>query len=346
MKKNVSLSMIAKYTDLSITTVSRYFSNPQSLTLANRKKIADALVALNYQENKVVRILTSGKTEFIGLIIPNLYMHYYAQVIEKLLLSYEQFGYKFLVFAGNDNEKIEHQYIDELLSYKIEGMIVLSHTIPSKELASYQIPIVTIEREDQYTCSVNTDNYLGGVQATSLLYMNQCEVLFHLNADLDPCVPAYGRIKGFRDICETYHLKHECFLQDYGKTYQKNIEMIRPVFKKIDETYRGKRKGLFFSNDTFANIFLNLILHKYHTLPDDYHLIGFDGSPISAESFIPLSTVEQQIDKIALAAMELLIMQIETNKKKNPIEKPIHKVITPKLIRRDFSKFSYIESDG
>ena len=48
-------------------------------------------------------------------------------------------------------------------------MIILSHTIPSIELASYNIPIVTIEREDQYVSSVNTDNYMGGVQATSLL---------------------------------------------------------------------------------------------------------------------------------------------------------------------------------
>ena len=63
----------------------------------------------------------------------------------------------------------ERKYIQELLAYKIEGMIILSHTIPSIELASYNIPIVTIEREDQFVSSVNTDNYMGGVQATSLL---------------------------------------------------------------------------------------------------------------------------------------------------------------------------------
>ena len=32
------------------------------------------------------------------------------------------------------------KYIQELLAYKIEGMIILSHTISSKELASYGIP--------------------------------------------------------------------------------------------------------------------------------------------------------------------------------------------------------------
>ncbi len=45
-----------------------------------------------------------------------------------------------------------------------EGLIILSHTLSSKELAEYHVPIVTIEREDEYVCSVNTDNYMGGVQ--------------------------------------------------------------------------------------------------------------------------------------------------------------------------------------
>ena len=84
------------------------------------------------------------------------------------------------MFEGNRDKTIEQQYIQELLAYKIEGLIVLSHTISSQELASYNIPTVTIEREDQYACSVNTDNYMGAVQATSLLFKNNaisCSIL-------------------------------------------------------------------------------------------------------------------------------------------------------------------------
>ena len=40
-----------------------------------------------------------------------------------------------------------------LFAYKIESLIVLSHTISSKELSSYNVPIVTIAREDQYVNS-------------------------------------------------------------------------------------------------------------------------------------------------------------------------------------------------
>lgn len=335
--KNVTFADIAKYTNFSKTTISRYFNNPDSLTLENQQIIADALAALNYKENKVARILANGKTEFVGIIIPNLYLHYYAQILNEILSTYETFGYKFLVFTGHDREDVERRYLKELLSYKIEGMIVLSHTISSKELASYNIPIVTIEREDQYTCSVNSDNYMGAVQATSLLYKNDCDIFIHMNGDVAKNIPAYGRIQGFLDICREHNLNHRLILNEWGNTYKENAERIQPVLEEIEQTYGKKRKGIFLSNDTLANVFLNLLVKKYGTLPDDYRIVGFDDSSISSEAIIPISTVGQQIDKIAYQAMELLVMQMNERKKRKPVplEAPIHKVMAPILIRRD-----------
>lgn len=123
-KKNITFSDIAKYTGFSKTTISRYFNAPDSLTLENQEIIAEALDKLNYKENKVARILASGKTEFIGVIIPNLYLHYYSEVLNQILKSYDSLGYKFLVFTGDDHKDTERKYIQELLSYKIEGMII------------------------------------------------------------------------------------------------------------------------------------------------------------------------------------------------------------------------------
>ena len=59
-KKNITFNDIAKYTGFSKTTVSRYFNNPDSLTLKNQQIISDALDKLNYQdpgkrENRIYR---------------------------------------------------------------------------------------------------------------------------------------------------------------------------------------------------------------------------------------------------------------------------------------------------
>lgn len=336
-KKNVTFQDIADYTHFSKTTISRYFNNPDSLTLENQELIAKALKDLDYKENKVAKILASGKTEFVGVIVPNLYLHYHAEMLNQILSTYETYGYKFIVFSGNSNEQIERRYIQELLAYNIEGMIVLSHTIPSRELASYNIPIVTIEREDQYTCSVNTDNFMGGVQATSLLYKSCCDVFIHANSDISPEIPAYGRIAGFLSICEEHHLPHELVLQNWGNSYEESRQIISRFIETIDQKYPGQRKGIFMPNDTFANILLNILVNRYGRLPDDYRIVGFDNSPISSEAVISTSTVSQQIDKLATTAMEILVEQMEERKKRRPVplDAPIHRVITPVLIRRE-----------
>ena len=335
--KKVTFADIAAYTNFSKTTISRYFNDPDSLTLENQQKIADALVALDYKENKVGRILASGKTEFVGVIIPNLYMHYYSEMLNQILDTYEKYGYKFLVFAGNARADVERKYIEELLAYNIEGMIILSPTIPSQELASYNVPVVGIEREDQYISSVNTDNYMGGVQAASLLKKSDCDILIHVNGNIPEYVPAAGRIRGFVDVCEENHVPYELILRHLGNTFEENKEKISEVLEQLEEKYPDKKKGIFMPNDTHANVLLNLLFRKYGKLPDTYQIIGFDNSPISREAVIPTSTVGQQIPVIANEAMELLSVQMAERKKRRPqpLKEPVHKIIPPILIRRE-----------
>lgn len=67
----------------------------------------------------------------------------------------------------------------------------------------------------------------------------------------------------------------------------------------------------------YAHMYLNSLIRMHGSLPDDYCIIGFDNSPISSEAVIPTSTVGQQIDKIAEAAMEILVKQMNERKKED-----------------------------
>ena len=181
MQKKITFDDIAKYTHFSKTTISRYFNHPETLTEKNRAIIKDALEKLNYHENKLAKVLANGKSEFIGIIVPNLSMHYYAEMLSHILATYQEFGYKFLVFESNDDPVMERQYISELIAYNIEGMIILSHCLSSQELSRLPIPIVTIERESQFLNGVTTDNYRGALIATSYLQSLNCDILIHIN---------------------------------------------------------------------------------------------------------------------------------------------------------------------
>ena len=87
MGSKVTFDDIAAYTHFSKTTISRYFNNPESVTLQNRKIISDALEALNYKNNKVARILANGKSEFIGIIIPHFEHQFYSSIVQHLIIS-------------------------------------------------------------------------------------------------------------------------------------------------------------------------------------------------------------------------------------------------------------------
>lgn len=67
-KKKVTFADIAAYTNFSKTTISRYFNNPDSLTLENQEKIAAALEELGYQENKLDKFAFSVGKDFGQLL--------------------------------------------------------------------------------------------------------------------------------------------------------------------------------------------------------------------------------------------------------------------------------------
>lgn len=202
------------------------------------------------------------------------------------------------------------------------------------ELASYPVPVSTIEREDEYTSSVKSNNYIGGVQAANLLISKDCNILIHINADVPKYVPAYGRIQGFRDICREKNIKHEVMLCELGDTYSDNKKCIENVLCGIREKYSGLKKGIFLSNDTYANILINLLIREYVYIPDDYKIIGYDNSPIATEGIVPISTIDQQIDKIAYEAVNLLVEHINEHRA-GKVNQIVHRQIIPVLICRD-----------
>lgn len=314
MKKKVTFSDIARYTNFSKTTISRYFNNPDSLAEESQQKIAEALVALDYKENKVARILANGKTEFIGIIAPNFFHQFYSNLINQLLDTYRTHGYKFIVFLGNDDVETERQYVQELMSYQIEALIVLSHTMSSYELSQLDIPVVSIEREDEFICSVNSSNLSGAVQATKLLHRHGCDVLLHINNPTDPKIPSYGRIVGFEETCKRLQVPYEIYYRDFVDHYHDTKQKLLEIFEEIEEKYSHQKKGIFLSNDTLANIFLNIALSHGKRVPEDYELIGFDNSPIAEQAFLPLTTIAQDTAGIVDNTMKLLTKQIDHRK--------------------------------
>ena len=84
---------------------------------------------------------------------------------------------------------------------------------------------------------------------------NQCDVLIHINVHVPENIPAYDRIRAFEETCREYHVPYELNLNVSGDSYQELFEQMRVIFQDIDSKYSGQKKGIFLSNDTYANIF-------------------------------------------------------------------------------------------
>ena len=264
-KKQVTFADIAEYTHFSKTTISRYFNHPDSLTLENQEKISRALDELGYKKNKLAKVLANGKSEFVGIIVPNLYLHYYSEMLTQLLATYTDYHYKFLIFMSDKGTAEEENYIDELLAYQIEGLIVLSHTLSSEKLASYHIPIVAIERESMHISSVTSDNYMGALQATSLLIRDKCDILIHINVDVPKYVPAYDRIRAFEDTCTEHNIPYELSLNVSGDSYNDLFSQMKVIFNNIDEKYPDKKDEI----EQLSEEFLSEIEEMDTTVEDE-----------------------------------------------------------------------------
>lgn len=336
-KQNTTYSDIASYTNLSKMTISRYFNQPDYLADETKEKIEKALKKLDYTENKFAKALSSGKSGIIGIITPNFFYNFYTALIDAFIRNYPKSPYKFLVFTSDNSPEMERSFIAELLSYRIEGLINLSHMLSSKELSQYPFPVIGIERESEFISSVDTDNVSGTKQAVKRLLQDGCEVLIHINTATAPSLPAFARIKIFEEITTQGSIPHQCFIisNEIHTDVQKLYDYFEKVCQTLKKQYPHKRIGAFVCNDTTAHLFLNSALTNGFLVPEQLEIIGFDNSPVSEQAILPITTVGQNVNRIVSQTVRLLDQQLEEKKNLSSDELlQKHLVIKPKLLLR------------
>ena len=139
-KKNITFSDIAKYTGFSKTTISRYFNNPDSLTLENQQIIATALEKLNYKENNFLAAVHFGKAscgvafldistgEFLTAEGPFDY-------IDKLL---NNFGPKEILFERGKRLMFEGNFGSKFFTFELDDWVFTETTAREKLLKHFE----------------------------------------------------------------------------------------------------------------------------------------------------------------------------------------------------------------
>ncbi|MCI9382365.1 MAG: LacI family transcriptional regulator [Dorea sp.] len=306
MKKSnkINIRDIASACDISPATVSRYFNNPGLLSDSTRRKIEQKLKELNFQPGWSMQIQEDHTTNLIIVILPHLQFGFYTELLNQLIEIGKEKGYHMIPYTSEKSKKEELSAIHALCQYRPRGIILLSPLLEGEDIAALPVPVITIERSGGNFMQINSDNFTGGKLAAELLLKNKCEVFVHINNGYSTIWPSFKRIVGF-----------ECLME--GQAYERIIrpELSEPFLPIATQTmdeivrdlltkYKGKRWGVFCSNDDIARLFEQQCVLKHLLIPDEVEIIGYDNSPISECAIYPITSVAQNIQLMAQLAMD------------------------------------------
>lgn len=329
----VKITDIAQKSGVSPTTVSRYFNHPDLISLSTQTKIQSAIKELNYSQDNLARILVTGESNLVGIIFPHLHLSFYTELLNQLIKQGKKKGYNFIVYTSNDSKEEEQKLIQNLISYRIKGLILLSHLLSAEDIEQLTVPVIAIERSGGKFKQINSDNFTGGQLAGNLLIKNDCQVFLHINNGFHEDWPSFKRILGFEYTVKKF--PYELFIEkDFTDPYtSKAAKAMEKLVQHICQKYNGKKLGVFCSNDDIANLFERACIKNGISIPDTVELVGYDNSPVSTYAVYPISSIEQNISLMAQIAIQSLedYIPYESMVPANLIEKETTTRIQPQI---------------
>ncbi|WP_086350849.1 LacI family DNA-binding transcriptional regulator [Candidatus Enterococcus clewellii] len=302
----VGIKDIAEKSGVSLATVSRYFNKPELLSDRTKDKIRAAIKELNYSQDNVARILVTGKSNLVGVIFPQLHLSFYTELLNQLIKAGEEKDYSFIVYTSRDTKEEELQLINMLTSYRVKGIILLSHILSPSDIEKLDVPIISIERSGGNYCQINNDNYTGGKLAGDKLIADGCDVFVHINNGYHEDWPSFKRIVGF-EFAVKDRLNETIINPDLTDPYSDAaIKAMSPIVDTLLKKYPRKKIGIFCSNDDIATILQRDCIRKNIKIPEEVEIIGYDNSPVSNNAIYPITSIDQNIPLMATIAVNSL----------------------------------------
>ncbi len=140
---------IAKRTGASIATVSRVVNGSGYVSAATRARIEAAVIELQYRPNAGARMMRSGESRVVGVLVPALDVHFFgilAHTVEQALFAQ---GYQAMICSTAESPAHEASYVAAMLAQQVDGVIlaaVQSDGAAVARLTAAGVPIVAVDR--------------------------------------------------------------------------------------------------------------------------------------------------------------------------------------------------------
>ena len=296
--RDVTRDDVARLAGVSSAVVSYVVNNgPRPVAQATRARVMDAIDKLGYRPNAAARALITGRSDLIGLIVPDIRNPYFAALAQAAEGAARAHSVNLVLAQGTTGSL--QPLVESLTGHRVAGIITA--TIPEPEAVAVivrnRIPLVRLSLAMPSDGPAIWPDYVGGARAA---VGHLVEVHGHRRIALVigsdhpdyPDEPSDGREQGWRDA-----------LEDAGLTTEHLIRVHWSAAGGREAAYRllgdhGAATAVFASSDQQAIGLIAGLQAAGTSLPDDVAIASFDGSPEAEFTVPPLTTVD-----VPLAAM-------------------------------------------
>lgn len=336
MGKYITITEIAKRLGISHSTVSRALRNNPRISSSTRKLVMDLANELGYQANSTASQLSKGKSHIIGVIVPDLSIHFFAKVIESIQKVLHDAGYSLLLFNTFESVEKESQAIETCLKNRVDGVLAAISIQTKKfdhfqKLLKYEVPLVFYDRVANFlpVPKVIANDHQAAYRATQYLIDSGCKCIAHITGSIN-LNNSNNRLYGYLDALTDNRITVNEDLIHYYDLVPSSID----DFLKKTIIKHPQLDGLFVFNDYAANYAVNVLNKIGKRIPEDISVIGFSDEPVATYMTPQLSTIQQVSSKMGQLASQKIVSIL--NNEEPIVNEKI--VIDPKLILRETTK--------
>jgi DNA-binding LacI/PurR family transcriptional regulator len=330
-KHRVTIYDIARQVGVSASTVSRCFHSPTLVNDETRQLVLREAERLGYRPNNVARSLIRGRSDVIGVIVPDIENPSFAAIIGSLEEAAAAHGYA--LFLGNSHEDLarERKLVELFSSYQVGGMILIAPRAPSLELQAWvtkNIPFVLVNRMAPWdACDwVSVDHRRAAELAVEHLVTRGRRSILYLAGPAKSEANAH-REQGAIATAAKYGVKLHV-VDTEGLPVALTAHHLMQQLDRLPSF-----DAVLAYNDLMALGCMQALLGLQIRVPQDVSVLGFDNLSWGQFTTPSLTSVAQPLDALGCEAFTLLSTRLSA--KEVPVQK---RRLEPFLVERDSTK--------
>jgi LacI family transcriptional regulator len=343
-KKKTTIHDIARVLNVTASTVSRALNNHPNISDSTKKLVAEMAIEMNYQPNNIAAALRKGKSNTVGVIVPEADRNFFSSVIRGIEEIVNLAGYNVIICQSNDLLDKEKASINSLLKLRVDG-ILASYAKEVTNFDHYQdivrkgVPLILFDRYDESleVGSVVIDDYLGSFKATEHLIQQGCRRIVHFAGPQN--VSIYReRKRGYMEALRRNKVElDESLIISSKLKFESGQEHALDLLK-----WEQLPDAIFSASDFSAIGAMITLKEKGISIPDQVAMVGFSNEPFTSFVDPALSTVNQHPKVMGQYAANTFLNQISSKASFIPGKT----TLTPELIVRASSLKEVVEHAG